>query len=374
MSPYVSTPGKAALALGMLLVTACGFGGGSAKNSPPAKSPTPSASASPSSSAVASPQPVVGDFGVLVGSQAASTYTVSIVGLDGKVVASADASTPAQASCGANAGANLPPPVSTSDSRAYFMDAQGAVHYLTPGGQSGTVTSVPAATASQRSMFAVSPDDTQIAVVFDKYTASGATTNLYVYSLSTSFGAHTPLYSSTGLTTLWPTGWHGTNNLVVAKVNACTQGGGPLCCSPIELHVVDPATATRRFILGGPNCHIAGSPTPGGVACVDTTFTKASVLNWTAGTVTSYAVSQGALVYLSPNGSLVAVVSNAGTQIMPSSRPPVTDVIACAWIDDSNVLSGGDQQHQPRILNVTTGAEVPVAAEGDCAGRIPGSL
>lgn len=39
-----------------------------------------------------------------------------------------------------------------------------------------------------------------------------------------------------------------------------------------------------------------------------------------------------------------------------------------------HLLRGGDTQSQARVGNLITGALVPVAAIGDCAGRIPGGL
>src|SRR2546429_204782 len=141
---------------------------------------------------------------------------------------------------------------------------------LAASGDSGRATTVPAGTASRRSMFAVSPDDQRIAVIVDDFNSTGASTKLYVEDLDGG-GNHLDLFSQTGARTLWPVGWHGTNNLVVAVVASGTQGGGPFCCGPQELHV-------------------------------------------------------------------------------------------------------GDPQHQPRVGNVTNGSMVPVAAQGDCAGRLPGSL
>jgi hypothetical protein len=47
---------------------------------------------------------------------------------------------------------------------------------------------------------------------------------------------------------------------------------------------------------------------------------------------------------------------------------------ACGWIDASHVISGGDVQQQPRIGNLATGTVIPVAAQGSCAGRLPGGL
>ena len=308
---------------------------------------------------------------MLVSSQAATSYSVSLVGVDGKVVATSEASTPPLVSCANAAGAPVPQPVSMSNSRVYYMDAQGVVRYLAPSGDSGRATAVPAGTASRRSMFAVSPDDQRIAVVVDDYTASGAATKLYVEDLNGG-GNHLDLFSETGARTLWPVGWHGTTNLVVAVVPSCTQGGGPFCCGIQELHVVDPATANRRFTLGGiTTCPIVGAASPAGVICWDGTNSK--VLNWTAGTVRTYPVQGPELQLLSPNGGQIALVDNTGTSIQ-GTNVSMAGMFACTWVDDSHVLSGGDPQHQPRIANVSNGSMVPVATQGDCGGRLPGGL
>jgi hypothetical protein len=359
------------------VATGCSLTGGT--NNVASHSPSPiasaSAQASPSAQATASqrPQPVSGTFAVLYSSQSSANYTVSIVGVDGKVVASADASTPAAVSCANAAAALVSPPVSTSNSRVYFMDAQGVVHFLGPGGDTGRATTVAAGTSSRRAMFAVSPDDQRIAVIVDDFTSSGASTHLYVEDLNGG-GNHLDLFSQSGAFTLWPVGWHGTNNLVLAKVPSCTQGGGPFCCGPRELHVVDPATANRRFTLGTASCVIAGSPSPAGVACEDnSSFKQATVLNWTAGTVRTLAINGPSFVYVSPSGSMVAFVDNTGTSFTIGAAS-INGMFACSWIDDQHVLSGGDPQHQPRVADVINGTMVPVAAQGDCAGRLPGSL
>jgi hypothetical protein len=376
---HASAPRTAAWLIGLASVlAACGPGGASniaARTPSPAASPSASAHVSPSAqpSASPSPQTITGAYAVLYGSQAAASYTVSIVYQDGMVWASAEATTPQVTNCGNGAAAVLPPPVSTSNTRVYFMDAKGVVRYLAPNKDTGQATTVPAATASRRSMFAVSPDDTRIAVVVDDFTSTGASTHLYVEDLNGG-GNHVDIYSESGSFTIWPVGWHGTNNLVVAKVPACTQGGGPFCCGPLELHVVDPATGTRRFTLGGSSCVIAGSPSPAGVACEDnSTFKQATVLNWTAGTVRTLAINGPSFVYVSPGGSMVAFVDNTGTSFTIGGGA-INGMFACSWIDDQHVISGGDPQHQPRIADVGTGTIMPVQAQGDCAGRLPGGL
>ena len=378
--PFVTAPSKVAL-LAAVLVAACGGGNNNvASHTPSSVSPSPAASASPSSQASSSPAaspttlPVSRPLGVLVGSQAASTYTINLVGVDGKIVASAETTTPTLTSCGNVAAAPFPLPVSESNSRAYFMDAQGAIHFLGPDGSTGKATSVPAATASRRATFAVSPDDLRIAVVVANYSTTGASTSLYVEDLNGG-GNHVNLFSETGSKSLWAVGWHGTNNLVLAVVPSCTQGGGLFCCGMQELHVVDPATANRRFTLGTwASCPIAGPPSPAGAMCISgPNFTAGKFVNWTGGTVKTVVLNNPAALLVSPGGGMIAFADPTGTEFtIGAARIP--DMNACTWIDDSHVMSGGDAQHQPRVADVVNGGIVPVPAQGDCGGRLPGGL
>jgi len=264
--------------------------------------------------------------------------------------------------------------VAESNARAYFMDAQGAIHFLAPDGSTGKVTSVPSPTTSRRSTFAVSPDDQRIAVVVADYTTTGASTRLYVENLNGG-GNHLNVFSETGARSLWAVGWHGSNNLVVAVVPSCTQGGGPFCCGMQELHVVDPNTASRRFTIGAwARCPIAGPLSPAGVVCESSpSFTSGSYLNWTSGTVKTLALNGPSAAFVSPGGGMVALATPTGTEFTIGAAT-IPDMDACTWIDETHLMSGGDAQHQPRVADVTTGAIVPVAAAGDCGGRLPGGL
>ena len=372
------------------IAAACGGGG---LNTGAAHSPSPAAasSASPSAAAFPSPQPsgsphvsaspqgspaqtpvaVTGAYGVLVAPPASNSYAVSLIGIDGKVVASAQASSPATVTCANTAAAVVPQPVSTSNTRVYFMDAQGVIRFLAPSGDTGRATTVPVGSA-RRSMFAVSPDDKRIAVVVADFVQSGAATQLYVEDLNGG-GNHINLFSETGAYTLWPIGWHSSNNLVVAKVPSCTQGGGPFCCGPQELHVVDPATADRRFTLGSPTCVVAGAPSPAGVLCENTSFTAASVVDWTAGVSRTIQIQGAEPAYLSPDGREVALVTTSFTDLDPISIRRM-EMNACGWIDSRHLLAGGDVQNQARVGDILAGTTVPVAAFGQCAGRVPGGL
>lgn len=355
------------------LVAAALAGGCGPPGAGTAKSPSPVASSSRTSSPSPSPSPapVTGSFGVLLSSLSGSSYTVSLVGIDGRVIASTIANTPGSVTCANAAGAVVPPPVTTSNTRVYFMDALGVVRYLAPNGDAGQIITLPIGPA-RRSLFAVSPDDALMAVVVVDFTADGATTRLYMYHLQTG-GSQVLLFTQSGGYTLWPTGWHGLTNLVLAKVPACTQGGGPFCCGPQELHIVDPATAVRRFTIGGPDCIISGPPSPGGVSC-ETSAGTDMVYTWTNQLLRTYPIPGVGLgfIYLSPNGQHLALSTNTNETTVEGAKTLSMNV--CGWIDDTHVLAGGDTQQQPRVGDISTGQVVPVAAQGDCAGRIPGGL
>jgi len=300
------------------------------------------------------------------------TYVVSLVGFDGKVVARAQASSPGKVTCGSAGGALVPTPVSTSNSRVYFMDAQGVVRFLTPTGATGKATTVPV--GSQRhSAFAVSPDDKRIAVVVSDFTSGGAATSLYVEDLSGGAN-HKVIFTETGAFGIWPTGWHGAD-LVVAKVPACTQGGGTFCCGPQELHVIDAATADRRFTLGGPTCIIAGPPSAGGAICESDA--QASVLDWSGTATRNFEIQGLTPAYLSPNSNQAALdkgnPSNFVDTVVEGTHTTFSDFQSCGWIDSTRIL-GTDRQGLTHVGDIVTGAVVAVVAQGLCAGRIPGAL
>jgi hypothetical protein len=366
-------------ALVALTISAAACGGLS--NNVAIHSPTPAHNPpSPSGTAVASapatpsagptaPPAVTGSYGVLVTRPGSGQYSVTLVGIDGKVVASKVVNGPPAVSC-PGAGAVVPLPVSTSNSGVYYEEASGGVTFMSPTGAVRQAASVPAGTGSRRSMFAVSPDDKRIAVVVADFNSTGAATRLYVEDLSGS--NHVDIFSESGARTLWPIGWHGTGNLVLGVVPSCTQGGGPFCCGVQEIHVVDPATATRRFTLGGVNsCVIAGAASPSGVVCESPP--QATALSWTNTVLHTYPVQGPIGAYLSPDGTNVAFVDNTGTTFTGGGSA-MAGMFTCGWIDDTHVLGGGDTQQQARVGDVTNGTMAPVAAQGDCAGRVPGGL
>jgi hypothetical protein len=262
----------------------------------------------------------------------------------------------------------------------YFMDASGVVHSLAPDGTTKPFVTDLASGGDLRAFFAVSPDDTQIAYTTVDYSASSVTTQLYI-------GPFTPgpqlRYTQVATDALWPVGWHG-GDVVLAKVPACPQsgpGGGAFCCGVEEYHLVDPSTAKRLATLGGGSCGaVAGPPSPAGVLC-ETTEISYNAVNWQAHPTPINewisGLSSQRTAYLSPGGTEIAVSQDgtATTVITGNSvRIGPFPLVVCGWIDDTHVLSGGNAQAQPRIADTTTQQVVPVAAEGQCAGRIPGGL
>jgi len=305
---------------------------------------------------------------VLATAATSDTYTVSLIGTDGSVVSSATASSPTSVTCGDASAADVPLPVSTSDTRAYFLDAQGNVRFLTPNGETGIATRV-AGGGNTRSIFAVSPDDQRIAVVKETFNSSGSTSVLYVENLNGG-GNHLQIFSETGAFSLWPVGWHA-GALVVAKVSSCA-GSQPLPSGPIELHVISPTNASRIATVGGPGCVVSLPASPAGAVCENGAFTKANLLDWSGATRKSLTIQGPTPAYLSPDGTEVALVVDGQTTFAGAKQ--TLDMVACGWIDASHVIAGGETQSQPRVGDVVSGNISPVAAQGLCAGRIPGSL
>src|SRR5258708_33660522 len=148
---FVMGPTRLALLLVLLgLGAACSPGGSTTwATRSPVSSPSASATSSsvppPSTSTGApAPKPVVGAYGALdTPITGRAQYTVALIGIDGKVAASAQTTSPAVVTC-PGAGAPLPLPVSTSNSRLHFMDGQCTVYYLSPSADTGSAPEAPA--------------------------------------------------------------------------------------------------------------------------------------------------------------------------------------------------------------------------------------
>ena len=378
----------AALAVLTLFVLACGQQQPVAQTSPsPSATVSPTSTPAPSPSASATPTPSSRPYAVLAtppfaAAGATATYTLSLVGADGKVAATATAATRSGLQCtfsGVTAGVVLPPEtLSATDDRVYYLDGNTGVKWLAPDGSHGAANPVPGG-GSIGSTFAVSPDDQRIAVVSADYSQNPVPYRIYVEDVAG--GNRVQIFSSTSSTLLpWAMGWHA-GKLVLGYAPACTQGGGPFSASPGELHLVDAGTAARAATLGGSSCRTLSLPTPAGVICGQPEGSNYVVLGWDgkpSATVT-FDSSQSFILALSPTGAASAsCCSQDGDVVVNGTSPNPAGVLAPAqslgFIDDSHLLIGSDTaQTQGRIYTLG-GPTVPVNALGDFLGRIPGAL
>jgi len=351
-----------------VLLTACGGQGNVSQASPTPAASSPSPSPSPS----ASPTPALAAYAVLATPNTSADYSVTLIDAQGNHAGTATAKGwNGSLTCAGVATALLPPLVSASNSKVYFEDSAGVVHFLAPDGATGKATTVPVGSA-RRSIFSVSPDDKRIAVVVSDFGANKATIKVYVEDLNGG-GHHVQIFTSSGPTSLWPIGWHA-GNLVLAKVPACIQGSNFGCCGPTELHVVNPANGARRFTIGGSVCIVSGPSTPFGTPCL-TSSNVARILDWAGVTTRTVQLPFKRLTYLSPDGQHLAYQTDGGTIVGGQTGPLQMGV--CGWIDNSHILDGGDFTGggtQAHIGDITTGAVAPIPFTGLCAGRIPGGL
>jgi len=377
----------AAFALLPVAIAACGGG-----RTDGAQSPV-SVQSWPASAASTAPASSGSSYGVFITQPGTppSASTVSLVAIDGRVVASQQVALANDVVCAGDSIGFHPVPVSTSNDRAYFMDSRGFILYLSPDGGTGQVTTVPIG-ATRRSLFSVSPDNRRIAVaVVDFSSDLSAATRLYVEDL-VGGGHHLDLFQETGNSTLWPLGWHGTD-LVVASTRPCFSAPtlGPWALQ--ELDLLNPDTGALRFGLGGTGCLISGPPSPAGAVCASQPGPnpEAEAVTW-ASSARSITPHTGGIKtdYLSPDAARVAEVyfdtvntpfpngSYGSTAIIETGRT-FTAMPTCGWIDATHVFSGtqsfyGATVAQAEVADVVTGVVVPTAARGDCAGRIPGGL
>jgi hypothetical protein len=185
---------------GLVAVAAIAFAACTESASPGASSPTPSA---PASAVQSSPVAVVVDM------TSSTTHTVYLIGIDGRPVASVEAANaiPITSWPAASPIANLwASYATTSNDRAYYLDAGNSVRYLAPDGTTGFVARIDG-NSSSRSFFAVSPDDRWIAVSTLDY-SSPPTVHMRFYVQDLTGGPQQSIHVASNVF-FWPIGWHG---------------------------------------------------------------------------------------------------------------------------------------------------------------------
>lgn len=364
---------RRALAL-VLLLAACG--GPTTAATPPSPSAQPSAAGSPAPA----PTPTAGGaaYGVLASIDPSShQFTISVVGVDGRVVASAKGTSTEPSTCQGAALVQPNPAVSTSNTRAYYLDGS-TIKYVAPDGKTGSLPTPAQGNSLSAVEFTVSADDSQVAVETTAYSASARQQAIAVGGVQIFSDG---LNGSSGTV---PVGWHAGNLVLAYYPQTCTQGGGPGVGLPHSYHVSSAADAHRIATVGRDSggCFFGGVPGPAGVVCSDLSSTSATMFDWSGASVRLIpADPQNYAFAVSPDGARVAMCCAAGSGIRVAGvagAPTVTSDVQRAtfgWIDATHLLIGAQGvQDQALVWDIAANKQTPVAAQGEFRGRIPGTL
>src|SRR5712692_7824780 len=356
----------------IVLVIGCGTGPSGSNPSPtatatPNASPSPTIGASPS----AAPTPAALPLGIVVKDfiiDGGTTYTINLVGVDGRVAVTAVGRKRSQP-----AGILVQMPnVSASSSRLYYLDGDSSVMFLKPDGTSGAATTV-SIDSNSAAVFAVTPDDSRIAVAVITFPYP-AKTRIYVEDL-TGGGHRVELFSS-GSVFEWPVGWHQGHLVIAVGMNTPPQNAfDGFIYARSGYHVADASTGTRLATVCD-GYMASAPPVPAGTVCAN--YPNYQVSDW-SGTTRPAPADQGCGGgALSPDGAMIAdcqgsptvvtLVVQDGTQIATQySGTPV------GWIDNTHVVLRAANTDLS-IVDARAFTTTPIQAQGFFGGTIPGAL
>jgi hypothetical protein len=279
--------------------------------------------------------------------------------------------------------------VSTSDSRAYYLDA-GGIKWLKEDGSTGTAFASVQPHPNIEISFAVAADDSVFALNTIDYSTSPISQTLTITPVGAS-ALGPAIYSARSnppTSAVWPIGWHDGDLVLAYHRSTCTQGGGPGLGDPTSYHIVDPRTAARKTTIGtdsGEGCGLVGFPTRAGIPCAHYLGGSTQVLTWTgsAGPVFGASFPGG----LSPSGAAyVGAVQTGETSSMTLIRATGSastlsgDTGTVMWIDDNHFLigafagPGAGLLGQDRLYEVASLQSSAVSARGAPVARIPANF
>lgn len=348
--------------------------------SPTSTSASPSPTASPSLSS---------SYAVLIKNfltDPGSTYTLSIVASDGHIAATATARkrTVPNVQVG-----NL----STSTTAVYYLDGDSDVRFLRPDGSTGLATRITLG-SKQAAAFAVSPDDSRIAVSVLDFTRYPVATRLYIEDLRG--GNQIELFSSPN-TMEWPVGWLGGQLVMAIGRNVQPQNYFDGFERARGYHVVSVQTGARLLTLcSGKESYVPVSA--GAVVCID--IQTGSVTAWngrgwklplahrpdgasakcsligpvspTGVVATNLVSTQGGCIGR-PDIYLVTKIGGIGANPVGTKASPV------GWLDTTYLVTDPSSFTYTTtpllsILNVSTGVTARVQAAGSFVAVLPGNL
>jgi hypothetical protein len=364
---------RALAPLAVLVLAGCGATT-SAQSSP---------STAPSSAASVTPTPATPRSAIIVHNfltDPGSTYSIALVGQDGRTAATVTAAKRTARSWFQVSS------LSASSTRLYYLDGNADIRSLRPDGSGGLVThlNVPAGAAAA---FAVSPDDSRVAVSIMDINQYPATTRIYVEDLSGG-GHHVDLLQPT--TALeWPIGWHNGRVVVAFGLNVHPQNYFDGFLWGHGYQVLDASSGQiLADVCKGLDAYFP--PVAGGATCGGQPAGMVGAWN---GTATPEPVVRGCALdgALSPDGSTIAsritpinggCGGGASVNLVARdghSTPTHASGLAVGWLDAGHFIVRSDQQirsggSELSLYDIATATSTPIDAPGFFAGSLPGSL
>lgn len=320
------------------------------------------------------------EYGVLVDlASDPKTYTIYVVSAKGQVAATVKANRRSLPP-----GALELPYVSTTTTALYYLDNGYQVRKMDLNGL--TVEANPVAQLdvpdSAEVVVSISPDDRTMAWSLLRFSTTSAHDYLYVDPVG---GVLEHMVYDSASNYVWPVAWHGGLLVLAHAYSPFLEGAlkaAPGQDNPywaISYHVVDPATANRKVLMG--SCTVSGPLSPAGSACI-----QGGTIDW-AGSTTPWSTNDwgsiSSAASLSPDGSLVAAAKpdndrqlafwRRGGDIATWVDGPGSRDWA-GWLDDTHVLvTSASADFQPRVVFLGAGASpaTPVDARGFYAARLP---
>lgn len=318
---------------------------------------------------------------IMVHQDESATYRLALVGANGSIVAKANPRVPSHVNmtfqnC-AVFGSNTPLPtcqrqfwprgalVTSSNTRAYYLDGDSDVGYLTPDGRTGNAVHLPA-NPRIRYAVAVSPDDSRIAVSAFDYPDSAADAKnpgvkLSIFVQDLAGGNRVDLFSSTSVTE-WPIGWHDGHLIIAVGPAGFVQYASDNPYYAEEYHVADARTGDRLATIGA-DC-LDGPLVRSGAPCMLSRFQVLGYRSWD-GVEPAFAPQPDPVLQplaLAPNGSRLAgsiagPPTNAHLDLVSASGISVLDVkgILQGWLDDEHLVYFQVGSNHTWILDVVTG-------------------
>ncbi|HKW60748.1 MAG TPA: hypothetical protein VJR46_13440 [Candidatus Dormibacteraeota bacterium] len=311
-------------------------------------------------------------------------YTLAVVAMDGRVVAAETAARRTLFPTAAGMPLELPY-VSTTSSALYYLDGDSNLYTLSLEDMDAEPRLVRNLSVAQGAevAFAVSPDDTRIAIGSLDFRQSPA--HVQVTTDNLTGGDRRVIYDS-DTNYVWPVAWHA-GLLVLAHAYgpyvedvAKAAPGRDNPYFAISYHVVDPVTARRVVLMG--SCTVSGPLSPMGSACI-----QGGAIDWSGQTApwgTHNWGSISAAASISQDGQFIAAARPDDQSYLGIWRPHgelATYVQGpgakewAGWLDATHIVitSGTSLGFQPRALELATGPTQAmfIAAHGFYAARLP---